>query len=93
MLDCGDQAIQADTLYLFEHLDLAPHYIDLFINATETQPTDNGSSCILSVTQPLYDEYNRTIGFIGKNSGHELYWNTMEWHIFVRIDLDFRNMW
>ena len=57
MLDCGDQAIQADTPHLFEHLDLAPHYIDFFINATETQSTDNGSSCNDS-TNYEEDEFN-----------------------------------
>ena len=57
MLDCGDQAIQADTPHLFEHLDLAPHFIDSFINATETQSTDNGSSCNDS-TNYEEDEFN-----------------------------------
>ena len=32
---CADQAIHADTPHLFEHLDLPPHYINLFIPSTK----------------------------------------------------------
>jgi len=60
MPNCGDQAIHADTPHLFEHLDLAPHYIDLFINATDTQTQSNdngnGNSCNDS-TDHEEDEY------------------------------------
>ena len=72
MLDCGDQEIQADTPHLFEHLDLAPHFIDSFINATETQSTDNGSSCNDS-TNYEEDEFNGDsymggIAFFGRHA-------------------------
>jgi len=32
---CADQAIHADTPHLFEHSDLPPHYINLFIPSTK----------------------------------------------------------
>lgn len=31
---CADQAIHADTPHIFEHIDLPPHYLNLFLPAT-----------------------------------------------------------
>jgi hypothetical protein len=32
---CADQAIHADTPHIFEHMDLPPHYLNLFLPATD----------------------------------------------------------
>ena len=32
---CADQAIHADTPHIFEHIDLPPHYLNLFLPATD----------------------------------------------------------
>jgi len=68
---CADQAIHADTPHLFEHADLPPHYINLFIPATLEQNIDfNGDSEIggtafvagshkLEQCERLMDEFHR----------------------------------
>jgi hypothetical protein len=68
---CADQAVHADTPHLYEHVELPPHYLNMFLPALDTSSADISLGHAVGQTAFLVGSHRlKTAAALMSSSGH-----------------------